>query len=89
MVTGVQTCALPILYSPKRDATADEAKRLIAFSRLVHRADDETFRKEVGSYLDVDGYLRYLAATSFLSNVDSFFVLGHNYDLYLNPKTNK
>ena len=77
------------LYSPKRDATADEAKRLIAFSRLVHRADDETFRKEVGSYLDVDGYLRYLAATAFLSNVDSFFVLGHNYDLYLNPKTNK
>lgn len=76
-------------YAPKRDVTADESKRLIAFAKLVHKADDETFRKEIGSYLDVDGYLRYLAATAFLSNVDSFFVLGHNYDLYLHPKTNK
>ena len=43
-------------YAPKRDATKDEAARLIAFARLVHKADDATFRKELGSYLDVDGW---------------------------------
>lgn len=76
-------------YAPKRDATADEAKQLIAFAKLVHKADDTTFRKEIGSYLDVDGYLRFLAATTFLANVDSLFVIGHNYYLYLHPKTNR
>lgn len=73
----------------KRDATDAEAKRLIAFAKLVHRADDATFRKEVGGYIDVDGYLRFLAVTAFISNTDSIYVGGHNYYLYLHPKTNK
>ncbi|MHB1425624.1 MAG: CotH kinase family protein [Gemmataceae bacterium] len=76
-------------YAPKRDASKDEAARMIAFARLVHKADDATFKREIRSYLDVDGYLRFLAATSFLANSDSFFVLGHNYYLYLHPKTNR
>ena len=62
---------------------------MIAFARLVHKADDATFRKEIGSYLDVDDYLRFLAATAFVANADSFFVLGHNYYLYLHPKTGR
>ncbi len=76
-------------YAPRRDATADEAKRMIAFARLVDRADDATFRKEIGSYLDVDGYLRFLATTGFVANTDSFFGLGHNYSMYLHPRTKK
>ncbi len=76
-------------YAPKRDATADEAKRLIAFAKLVHKADDATFNKQIESYLDIDNYLRFLAATAFLANTDSFFDLGHNYYLYLHPTTNK
>src|SRR4051812_30493130 len=47
-------------YAPKREATKDEAARLIAFAKLVHQADDATFRKEAGRYLDVDNYLRFL-----------------------------
>jgi spore coat protein H len=76
-------------YVPKREPTAADAARVIAFARLVHKGDDAAFAKEIESYLDVDGYLRFLAVTSFLANTDSFFVLGHNYYLYLNPKTNK
>lgn len=76
-------------FAPKREATADEAKRLVAFARLVHKADDATFKKEIESHLNVDGYLRFLAATSFVANTDSYFVLGHNFYLYLDPKTNK
>lgn len=76
-------------YKANREPTADEAKRLIAFARLVAAADDETFAKEVGSYLDVDAYLRFLAVTALIVNTDSFFALGHNYYLYLNPKTGK
>ncbi len=76
-------------YDPKRDATPEEGKRVVAFVKLVAKADDATFHKEIGSYLDVGTYLRFLAATAFVSNPDSFFVLGHNYYLYLHPKTNR
>lgn len=75
-------------YAPKREATKDETRRVIAFAKLVHKGDDATFKKEIASYLDVDNYLRFLAATAFVANGDSLF-FGHNYCLYLNPKTNK
>src|SRR5262249_24810191 len=41
------------------------------------------------SYLDVDEFLRFMAANALLSNLDGFFALGQNYSLYLNPKTNE
>ncbi|MBI3862160.1 MAG: CotH kinase family protein [Planctomycetia bacterium] len=74
---------------PKRDATDEEAARMIAFARLASKADDEEFRREIDSYLEIDGYLRYLATTAFISNSDSFFALGHNYYAYLHPATGK
>jgi spore coat protein CotH len=76
-------------YAPRRDATDAEGKRVIAFAKLIHRSDPATFTNEIGSYLDLDGYLRFLAATAFVSNTDSFFALGHNYYLYLHPKTQR
>ncbi len=75
-------------YAPKREPTRGEAARVIAFAKLVHKGDDATFERDIGSYLDVDNYLRFLAATAFVANGDSLF-FGHNYCLYLNPRTNK
>lgn len=74
---------------PKRDATPEEAKRVIEFTRLINRADDPQFRREIGSYLDVDQFLRFLGVTALLVNMDSFFTGGHNAYVYLNPDTNK
>src|SRR5262249_7180055 len=65
------------------------AKRVIAFARLVNLAGDDQFRKEIGSYLDVDEFLRFLAVNALLSNLESVLALGHNYSLYLHPATNK
>jgi hypothetical protein len=76
-------------YQPKRDATPDERKRVMAFTRLVNRADDAAFRNEIESYLDVDAFLRFLAVHSVLVHMDSFFVTGHNYCLYLHPDTKR
>jgi spore coat protein H len=76
-------------YRPKTTATAAAKKRLIRFAWLVNEADDETFRKEIGSILDVDEFLRFLAVNALLSNFDSFLALGHNYYLYLDPKTDR
>jgi spore coat protein CotH len=77
------------IYAPKDPPTAEQAARVIAFARLVAKGDDTTFARDVGSFLDIDEYLRYLATTSYIANSDSFFGLGHNFYLYLHPKTNK
>jgi putative membrane-bound dehydrogenase-like protein len=76
-------------YLPQREATKDEAKRVIDFARLVNQASDADFNKQIDSFLDVEAFLRFQAANALTSNLESFFGLGHNYHLYLHPKTNK
>ncbi len=78
-------------YKPKRSPSKEEAQRVIAFAKLVDKADDDQFRKEIGGYLDVDEFLRFTAANALVAHLDSFshFAFGHNYYLYLNPVTNK
>ncbi|MCI0705589.1 MAG: CotH kinase family protein [Planctomycetia bacterium] len=76
-------------YQPHRDATKDEGKRVIEFAKLVNQATDAEFNKQIGDYLDVDAFLKFMVANAFVSNLDSFFAVGWNYTLYLNPKTNK
>ncbi|HEV3440410.1 MAG TPA: PVC-type heme-binding CxxCH protein, partial [Gemmata sp.] len=76
-------------YRPQRDATKDEGKRVIEFAKLVNQANDDEFKKQIDSFIDVEAFLRFLAANALTSNLESFFALGHNYTLYLDPKTNK
>jgi putative membrane-bound dehydrogenase-like protein len=76
-------------YRPQAEPTKEEAKRFIELARLVNKASDEEFKKEIDAYLDVDEFLRFMAANSLVANLESFLALGHNYNLYLNPKTNK
>jgi spore coat protein H len=76
-------------YKPKHDPSKEEAKRVIELARLVNRGDDAQFQKEIASYLDVDEFLRFLAVNALVVNQDSFYGMGHNYYIYLNPETNK
>lgn len=77
------------LYRPKAKADTKAQKRLIALTRLVNFADDAEFNKRIERYLDVDEFLRYAAACSAMTNIDSFLGFGHNYFLYLNPKDDR
>ena len=76
-------------YQPKRDATPAEQQRVMDFTRFVNASSDGQFRKEIGSFIDTDAFLRFMAVTALEVNMDSFFTLGHNYCLYLHPDTNK
>ncbi|HEY7309833.1 MAG TPA: CotH kinase family protein [Gemmataceae bacterium] len=76
-------------YRPKADPTDEQKKRLIEFTKLISSGSDEAFAKEIGSYLDVEAFLRFIAANALLSNLDSYLGYGHNYFLYLVPKTNQ
>jgi len=75
-------------YQPKREATREEIRRVIDFTRLVNAAPDAQFDKEIATYLDLDAFLKFMAATAFVANIDSF-TGGHNYCLYLHPETKK
>jgi spore coat protein CotH len=72
-------------YRPRGEPTEAQKRRLVEFTRLINAAPDARFEKEVGSFLDVDAFLRFLAANALLSNLDSFLAFGHNYFLYLRP----
>ncbi|MEI8020547.1 MAG: PVC-type heme-binding CxxCH protein, partial [Schlesneria sp.] len=74
-------------YRPMRDATPEEQKRVIAFAKLVNTASDEEFEKQVTSFIDIDEFLKFMAANALTANLESFLALGHNYTLYLDAKT--
>jgi spore coat protein CotH len=76
-------------YRPQSEATANEAKRVIDFARLVNQAGDEDFRKQIDAFLDMDTFLRFLAVNAVLANLDGFLAFGNNYHLYLYPQTGK
>lgn len=76
-------------YRPKNEGTKEQQKRLIAFARLIHKADDPEFRKEIGAYLDIDAFVRFVAADALMANLDSYLGYGHNFYLYLRPDTNR
>jgi putative membrane-bound dehydrogenase-like protein len=76
-------------YRPLAEPNPDQAKRLIEFVRLIQQGNDESFRKEIASYLDVEEFLRFMAVQAMIANADGFFTLGYNYFLFLDPKTNK
>jgi putative membrane-bound dehydrogenase-like protein len=74
-------------YRPHRAATPAEVRRVIAFARLVNESTSEEFQEQIGSFIDVDAFLTFMAANALTSNLESFLALGHNYFLYLDPAT--
>lgn len=76
-------------YNAKADGDDHDWQKLIEFTRLVNKDDEEQFRAKIGEYLDVDRFARFLAANTMLATFDSFIGLGHNYYLYLDPKTKR
>src|SRR5262245_49614519 len=53
-------------YRPKVTPSKEVQQRFMAFTKLVQEADSRRFKAEIGDYLDVDCFLRYLAATALM-----------------------
>jgi hypothetical protein len=77
------------MYRPRSATTPQTTRRLIDFIKLIHKADDATFARDVEKYLDVETFLRFVAANALLANMDSFLSTGHNFYLYVHPDTLK
>jgi spore coat protein CotH len=76
-------------YDPKTELTAAQQRRVIDFAQVVTYADDAEFARQLGGYVDVDAFARFVAVTAYLSNVDSILHTGQNYYVYLHPGTNR
>jgi spore coat protein CotH len=76
-------------YQPKQRPSNKQAKRVIEFVRLLDKGSDEEFQEKIADYLDVDEFLRFLATSAWLSNMDSLFAIGHNFYIYLDARSNK
>jgi len=63
-------------HTPWADEGADVslaglARRVIELVQLFEKADDQTFRDRIESYLNVDQFLRHLAVHTITSNLDT------------------
>ncbi len=80
-------------YDVKFGDKGEEGKKarqhLIQFANLVNNGSDKDFQQKIGDYLDIDAFVRFLAVNVLTANLDSILAMGHNYYIYLNPKTSK
>jgi hypothetical protein len=76
-------------YDPKTDLTEAQKARVIALGRLVSRATDAEFAAQIGDYVDLDNFARYLAVLVWIGNPDSLLQNGQNFYTYLHPDTNR
>jgi spore coat protein H len=77
------------MYRPKSSYTQEMGQQVVEFLKLIHQADDQTFDQKIETYLDVDAFLRFIAANAILGNMDSFLSTGHNFYMYVHPRTLK
>jgi hypothetical protein len=61
----------------------------MAFVEFVDHSSEQDFARHIGDYLDVDEFLRFLAAEVVIVNSDSPLAMNHNYYLTLQPHTGK
>lgn len=76
-------------YDPKTDLSEKQIRRVIDFAKLVSNASDPEFAAKLGDYLDLDEFARFMAVTVWLPTLDSLLGPGHNFYVYLHPKTHK
>jgi spore coat protein H len=76
-------------YDPKGKLTDDQKKRIVETCKFFSRISDAEFAENVGNYIDLDNFARYLALTVWLTDLDGILGPGQNYYLYLHPETGK
>lgn len=75
------------IYDPKNKLTAAQADRVMEFARLLTHANDEAFAAQVGEFIDLDEFARFLSVMVLLSSYDGFLNNGQNFYLWLSPDT--
>ena len=86
---GDEWPAYGAIYDLKTKATPEQQRRVIDFAQLVSSATDAEFAAGVGDFLDLDEFARFLAGQVLLPNYDGILSRGHNFYMYLDPRSDK
>jgi spore coat protein H len=76
-------------YDPKGELSDEQKRRVIEFCKFASTASDIDFAAKIGDYVDLENFARYMAITTWLTDLDGILGPGQNYYLYLHPKTEK
>jgi spore coat protein H len=76
-------------YEAKNEPTPEDASRFIQFIKLVASGDEEYFRSHLEEFTDVDQFLRFLAVTVAIADMDSVLGMNHNFYLFQRAQTKK
>lgn len=67
----------------------DQIRRFGEFLKSIHSTSSQAFFTTMASFMDLKQLAGYLAATSILSNIDSYIGMPHNYYLLMNKQDGK
>ena len=76
-------------YDPKGELSEEQKRRVIEFCKFASTASDSDFAAKIGDYVDLENVARYMAITTWLTDLDGILGPGQNYYLYLHPTTQK
>ena len=77
------------LYRPDDQPSLAQSKRVMDFANVVNLSNTKQFRDSISSYLDIDGFLRFIAVNALIVNLDTLLAMPQNYYLHLSKDTNK
>lgn len=80
---GEEWSAYEMPYRPRMKGERAARERFIALAKLLKDGDARAFEQQIGDYVDLDRFTRFLAVTVLLANMDSVLVMGQNYYVYL------
>lgn len=74
-------------FTQINDEGGGDVQPIINLLKWLDEADDETFAEELGDYIDVEEFARYLATQNLLGNSDDMSGPGKNYYLWYDYDT--
>lgn len=76
-------------YDPKVKLSDEQKARIIETCKFFSNSSPEEFTAEIGNYIDLDNFARYMAMTVWLSDMDGILGPGQNYYIYLHPTSQR
>ena len=76
-------------YDSKSKPSDADKQHFMAFTKFVHEASDSEFAAQLGTYLDIPQFAKFLAGTVVTGSLDTILMMGHNFYIVRNPKSGK
>lgn len=77
------------IYDPKTKTTEPQQQRIIQLAKLVTHTNDVDFARQIGAFIDLPEFARFLACEVTTAHYDGILTQGQNFLLALDPRSQK